>query len=470
MTAIRTSLENAFETQLTAEMGPNDLTAQVASLGTLTSPCYVVIDMDDDAKREYILFDGTFGALQFAASNINRRYLAGSAVGSNITHLNGANVRVAAVAQHIEDLHDRIDGIEHGDLQGLATGDPHPQYFEVADHTTTLHNTLNIDADTLDGQHAIEFAASGHNHGSEYAPESHVDSTDGHPNATTSSAGLMSAQDKLDLQNALGGGGQDNQDIDSGVGITLSPPGPTSGDVTISHAAPGASDTYLDYNGPGGAIDAVDIDANGHVRSLSGKTITPGSIGAYTDTEVDNLFVSPNFTGVIDLDTTKLLDNTGGFTELWANASQANGAILRSDGGSQLYLGQVQFAGGAFNLECDESGDYRRIKYDNHASARRFKDNIRPTSFRGGECLKWAGSDFVYIRDVQEFGDDAPTKHWYVAEDILADSGEDFIKRNDEGAVLNTNDRAMLLDVIITLQDAVEEIQTLKARIAELEA
>jgi len=107
MTAIRTSQQNAFEGTLTGEMGPNDLTATVDGVGILTTPCYLVVEMDSDSQREYIYFDGTFTGTTFVTTNISKRYLAGSAAGSNLTH--------------------------HGSLQGLANDD-HTQY-PLADGT-----------------------------------------------------------------------------------------------------------------------------------------------------------------------------------------------------------------------------------------------------------------------------------------------------------------------------------------------
>ena len=130
MTAIRSDFQNAFETQLTVEMGPNDLTAVVTSKGALAEPVYLVIDPDNDALREYIFFNtDTPQAGQFSCGTggIANRYLAGSAAGSNLTHSIGAVVRMVPAAQHFEDLHDRIDGISHGTLQGLANDD-HTQY------------------------------------------------------------------------------------------------------------------------------------------------------------------------------------------------------------------------------------------------------------------------------------------------------------------------------------------------------
>jgi microcystin-dependent protein len=133
MTAIRTSLQNAFQTQLSAEMGPNDTTAQVDSIGGLSSPCYIVINYDQPSLTEFILFDGTFGASSFVTSNVGNRYLSGSAAGSNITHPIGSKVICAPVAQHIEDLHDRLDGFTHASLTGLGNDD-HTQY-PLADGT-----------------------------------------------------------------------------------------------------------------------------------------------------------------------------------------------------------------------------------------------------------------------------------------------------------------------------------------------
>jgi microcystin-dependent protein len=127
MTALRTDLQNAFETSLDAEMGPAALTASTDSIGVLTSPCYIVIEMESDSQREYMLMDGSFGASSFVTTNIANRYLGGSAAGSNLTHPIGSSVQVVAMSQHFEDLHDRIDGLDHGDLTGLGDDD-HAMY------------------------------------------------------------------------------------------------------------------------------------------------------------------------------------------------------------------------------------------------------------------------------------------------------------------------------------------------------
>ena len=132
MVAEETSMENAFETTLTAPMGPTDLAAAVVSIGSLTSPAILVIEPDDDAQREIIRFNGVFGAPSFVTQSVAFRYLPGSAAPSGLTHPSGAIVRSTPNTQVFEDLHDRIDTLDHGaDLGGLGDDD-HSQYHNNA--------------------------------------------------------------------------------------------------------------------------------------------------------------------------------------------------------------------------------------------------------------------------------------------------------------------------------------------------
>lgn len=136
----QTSLQNGFQTQLSAEYGPNDLTAFVDTVGTLTSPCYVVINYDQQALTEVILFDGTFGASSFVTTSISNRYLPGSAQGSNITHPIGSKVICAPLAQHIEDVWAAVSALTHASLSGLGNDD-HTQY-SLADGSRAFTGTV----------------------------------------------------------------------------------------------------------------------------------------------------------------------------------------------------------------------------------------------------------------------------------------------------------------------------------------
>lgn len=111
MTARDSNFANAFETTLASTMGPTDLVASVATTtGGPITPCYLVIEPDSATQREYIYFDGTFDASTFRTTGIGNRFLTGSAAASGLTHPSGSKVRSAPVAQHFDDLHDRVDG------------------------------------------------------------------------------------------------------------------------------------------------------------------------------------------------------------------------------------------------------------------------------------------------------------------------------------------------------------------------
>ena len=131
MTAIRTSQQNAYEGTLASEMGPNDLTVIVDGIGTLTTPCYLVIEMDSYSQREYIFFDGAFTSTTFVTTNIAKRYLPGSAAGSNLTHPAGTKIRTYVGKQQHDDLHDRIDGLSHDDLANINANNHHTKYTDA---------------------------------------------------------------------------------------------------------------------------------------------------------------------------------------------------------------------------------------------------------------------------------------------------------------------------------------------------
>jgi hypothetical protein len=178
----RLDLQNAFETTLTTQMGTTDLTALVASVGALASPCVLVIEPDDDAQREYILFDGTFGGTSFVTTIIGNRYLEGSAAGSGLIHPINSVVASVMTSQNVNDIYEHIDAsnavvaaLDHGaDLAGLGDDD-HTQYHTDARGDARYAGLAAFE--THDGGNAV---------------------TD-HPEATTVARGFMSAADKAKL-------------------------------------------------------------------------------------------------------------------------------------------------------------------------------------------------------------------------------------------------------------------------------
>jgi hypothetical protein len=117
MAAQETKLFNAYESTLTATAGASDLTFTVNSVTaptsvTLAVPFYLVINPDSSTNREVVEITSiNTGTKTLTCSAIGKRYLAGSAAASGLSHASGSTVRMSPVQQHIEDLNDRVDTI-----------------------------------------------------------------------------------------------------------------------------------------------------------------------------------------------------------------------------------------------------------------------------------------------------------------------------------------------------------------------
>lgn len=148
MADVRTNSANAFETVLTAEMGPTALVASLEAVLGLSVPTYLTFDPENAlAHREYLFFDGAISGTDISTTALANRYLSGSVASSGITHPVGTVVRMTPTKQQFDDLHDRVDGrmstgshtksvhdalgIGHASLSGLANDD-HPQYHTDA--------------------------------------------------------------------------------------------------------------------------------------------------------------------------------------------------------------------------------------------------------------------------------------------------------------------------------------------------
>ena len=158
MPAQVTNVMNAFETTLSSEFGPSDLTMDVEEVPEFPSvPCYLVIDpLSANAGREYIFFDQSASSTAFVTSTLDNRYLARSSATGGLTHPAGTVVRMSPMEQHIQDLNARVDqrlrtsdhtkelheamGISHASLSNLDTGDPPPQYLTEGRHGDLPHN------------------------------------------------------------------------------------------------------------------------------------------------------------------------------------------------------------------------------------------------------------------------------------------------------------------------------------------
>lgn len=106
----RTNTVNFYETTLSTDMGASDLTATVASAEEAPAPpTLLVIEPTSPTRREVVLFDETGSSTTLVTSALANRYLAGSAAAEGIVHPAGSVVRASPLAQHFDELHDRID-------------------------------------------------------------------------------------------------------------------------------------------------------------------------------------------------------------------------------------------------------------------------------------------------------------------------------------------------------------------------
>ena len=119
MTAQETKLLNAFETTLSTTLGASGTTATLtavtdAASNNIEAPCYLVIEPDSSTNREYVLVSainiGT-KTITLGDGGSSYRFLKGSSASSGLSHASGSTIRYVPMAQHIEDINDRVDTI-----------------------------------------------------------------------------------------------------------------------------------------------------------------------------------------------------------------------------------------------------------------------------------------------------------------------------------------------------------------------
>ena len=129
MTAQETKLLNAFETTLSTTLGASGTTATLtavtdAASNNIEAPCYLVIEPDSSTNREYVLVSainiGT-KTITLGDGGSSYRFLKGSSASSGLSHASGSTIRYVPMAQHIEDINDRVDTIINEDGTAVNT-------------------------------------------------------------------------------------------------------------------------------------------------------------------------------------------------------------------------------------------------------------------------------------------------------------------------------------------------------------
>lgn len=140
---------NSFESTLSASLGAGDTTINVTTTdGTPGVPFYVVIDPDDDSKREIVGVDQGKTGTTFTLSSAAQRGLDGT---TDVAHDANAVIGIYPINAYWEDIHDRVDQhahgggsdgaqVDHGALGGLGDDD-HTQYLNGTRHDARDHST-----------------------------------------------------------------------------------------------------------------------------------------------------------------------------------------------------------------------------------------------------------------------------------------------------------------------------------------
>ena len=479
---------NGFETTLATTLGVGGQTAQLTTTTGLQAPCYLLLDADVPASREWVRVNSINGT---TIENVVRNQ-AGSV--GDIEHTAGAKVRcvfshqqLAAIFGDITTIEGNISSVS-GALTAHTSGtDQHPEYLKSASHTKALHDALNINAGTLDGIDSTGFSLSNHSHSiyattshlhtgvyspnshlhtGVYAPNSHVGSGgSAHAAASTSVAGFMSASDKTILNNLNSGGGY--QTITAGTGLTGGGSGST---VTIGHELP--SPTSISNLSGAAVVNTIAVNTRGHVTSLGQRNLTAANIGAAATSHTHTNYVD-RAAGSLSGSILYLASGgaTGGAATLSNNVGVSrfmhNGTVIAEGNGTNyLEMFGIPYSAGNFELRCVEDGAGRTVSYFAIASSRRFKENIEATS--GDHSWRWLldlqQTDFTYISDP---GDEP--HRFFIAEelfDVAQAAGVDpevYVTRDSDGEIVNIDEKAVLSDVVVAIRD-------LDARIAALES
>jgi len=145
MTAQETKLLNAFETTLSTTLGASGTTVTLTAVtdsasNTIDAPCYLVIEPDSATNREYVLVSavniGT-KTITLGDGGASNRHLKGSAATSGLSHASGSTIRYVPMAQHIEDINDRVDTV-------------------INEAGTALNTTLFLDEDDMSSNSATK--------------------------------------------------------------------------------------------------------------------------------------------------------------------------------------------------------------------------------------------------------------------------------------------------------------------------
>ncbi len=267
-----TKVVNAFETKLDGAVAAGDSSIDLTDDPGVTYPCYLVIDPDNDSKREVVLWtSGAFGAAA-VTRDVDAKH------DPNPAHADGTTVRLAVVKQHIEDLNDRIDAVAlTGDVTGTLAAGTSAVATTIAANSVQVGNIdFLVDEDAMGSDSAVKVPT-------QQSVKAYVDS-----GATTMTNKILRDYAETD------------QDVTSGATLTIDLANGNTGSVTLAHNV-----TDLDFNnvptaglatftlivtqdGTGSrtmAINQCNVNAAGHQTGLTagGAGLTLSTAAASVD-------------------------------------------------------------------------------------------------------------------------------------------------------------------------------------------
>jgi len=283
MVAQETILQNAYETTLTLAVGADatevSLSVAAAPVGSpsASTPMYLVIDPDSDATREYVKVTSRSGATLTVVRNID------TDSGGLNAHAVGAKVRMVAMKQHFDELHDRVDTIINSDGTAVVTtGVVKDEDDMVSDSDTHLATQQSIKA-YVDSQVASKDDLS-------ELTGTTDDVTEGSLNLYYTDARANSAIDTRVDKTFVDNLNVDADTLDGNDSTDFA----TSAQGTLADSAVQPGDNVSDLTNDSGYITASSTD------SLTNKTFDVEATG----NSISNIDVADLKSGVLDTDLT----------------------------------------------------------------------------------------------------------------------------------------------------------------------
>jgi hypothetical protein len=376
MTAQETTLLNAFETTLSTTLGASGTTVTLTAVtdsasNNITAPCYLVIEPDSATNREYVLVSavniGT-KTLTLGDGGSSYRHLTGSSASSGLSHASGSTIRYVPMAQHIEDINDRVDTIINEAGTAVNT-----TLFLDEDDMSSNSATKGVTQQSVkayvDTQLTAEDLDTAGNSGTgsvDLDSQSLTVSGDGTIlSSTASNQGItFSIADASTSAKGAASFSSDNFSVSSGA-VTIKDSGVSNDELAGSIAnaklanssitiTDGSSSTAIALGGTAtfAAGEGIDVGESSGTVTFSGEDATTSNKGVASFSS-DNFSVSSGAVTIKDSGVSN--DELAGSI---ANAKLANSSITVTDGSSSTATalgGTITFSGTSNEVEVAES-------------------------------------------------------------------------------------------------------------------